>query len=363
MHYSVSAFIFVTFCFKNVECLWGVACYVLWSYGLIVFHSEFILNMPRLSKDQRVLVCLEHARFQNAEEVKRRWPGRWGNIPAPTKRTINTTYRKFLREATCHDLNKGRNGSPRTARTPENIELVRESLSQHGKRSSRRNGLGLSRSSFHRIAKLDIKFHPYVMITRQKLREGDPVQRMAFCDRLVDTVEQNPQFLDQLIVSDEAVFSLNSEVNTRNVIKYAPYGNGDPADHYVEFAQGADQVMVWVGLTRAGVVLGPHFAERNLDTREYLRIIRYHVIQRDFHVHNIDRNNMWWQQDGAPAHTSNATMQYLRGQFPLRLMSKRGDWPWPPRSPDLVICDFFLWGYLKQQIWNVAYHTISNRRI
>ena len=113
--------------------------------------------------------------------------------------------------------------------------------------------------------------------------------------------------------------------------------------------------MVWVGLTRAGVVLGPHFAERNLDTREYLRIIRYHVIQRDFHVHNIDRNNMWWQQDGAPAHTSNATMQYLRGQFPLRLMSKRGDWPWPPRSPDLAICDFFLWGYLKQQIWNVPH--------
>ena len=108
------------------------------------------------------------------------------------------------------------------------------------------------------------------MITRQKLREGDPVQRMAFCNRLVHTVEQNAQFLDQLIVSDEAVFSLNSELNTRNVTKYPLYGNGRPADHYVEFAQGADQVMVWVGLTRAGVVLGPHFAERNLDTREYL---------------------------------------------------------------------------------------------
>ena len=108
------------------------------------------------------------------------------------------------------------------------------------------------------------------MITRQKLREGDRVQRMAFCNRLVHTVEQNPQFLDQLIISDEAVFSLNSELNMRNVMKYALHGNGRPGDHYVEFAQGPDQVMVWVGLTRAGVVLGPHFAERNLDTREYL---------------------------------------------------------------------------------------------
>ena len=55
-----------------------------------MFHFEFILNMPRLSKDQRVWVCLEHTRIQNAAEVKRRWPGRWGNIPPPTKRTIST---------------------------------------------------------------------------------------------------------------------------------------------------------------------------------------------------------------------------------------------------------------------------------
>ena len=72
-------------------------------------------------------MCLEHARFQNAAEVRRQWPGRWGNILPPSKRTIRKTYRTFLQEATCHDLNKGGSGRPRTARTPENIEL-RESL-------------------------------------------------------------------------------------------------------------------------------------------------------------------------------------------------------------------------------------------
>ena len=160
-----------------------------------------------------------------------------------------------MQEATWHNLNEGRSGRRRTARTPENIELVRESLMQHGNRSSRRNGLGLSRSSFHRIEKLDIRFHPYVMITQQELNDGDPVQRMAFCNQLVNTVEQKPQFLDQFIVSDEAIFSLNLEVNTRNVIRYSPHGDGHPTDHYVEFAQGADQIMVLVGLTRAGFFL------------------------------------------------------------------------------------------------------------
>ena len=99
---------------------------------------------------QRIWVSLHHARIQNAAEVKRRWPHRWENAPSPTKRTITKTYQNFLQEATCHDLNKGRSGRRRTARTPENIELVRESFTQHGNRASRRNGLGLSRSSFHR---------------------------------------------------------------------------------------------------------------------------------------------------------------------------------------------------------------------
>ena len=39
-----SAIIFVMFYSKNVGCLLGVACYVLWSFDLTVFHSEFILN-------------------------------------------------------------------------------------------------------------------------------------------------------------------------------------------------------------------------------------------------------------------------------------------------------------------------------
>ena len=73
-------------------------------------------------------------------------------------------------------------------------------------------------------------------------------------------------FLSSLIVSDETIFSLNSEVNTKNVVKYAEFGQGHPEDHYVDFEQGPDQVMVWMGLTGDGKVLGPHFVQGRLDT-------------------------------------------------------------------------------------------------
>ena len=99
--------------------------------------------------------------------------------------------------------------------------------------------------------------------------------------------------------------------------------------------------MVWVGITRNGVIFGPHVVRGRLDTREYIRIIRDNVNQREFPRYGINQEMMWWQQDGAPAHTSNASLRYLRGQFPGRVMGKGYDWHWPTRSPDLEICDFF----------------------
>ncbi|CAK1591148.1 unnamed protein product [Parnassius mnemosyne] len=45
--------------------------------------------------------------------------------------------------------------------------------------------------------------------------------------------------------------------------------------------------------------------------------------------------------------------------FPNKLISSRGDIPWPPRSPDLTPCDFFLWGYLKSRVYLNKPTTIS----
>jgi len=37
--------------------------------------------------------------------------------------------------------------------------------------------------------------------------------------------------------------------------------------------------------------------------------------------------------------------------FPGHLISRFGDVPRPPRSPDLSTRDFFLWGYLKSHVY------------
>jgi hypothetical protein len=60
---------------------------------------------------------------------------------------------------------------------------------------------------------------------------------------------------------------------------------------------------------------------------------------------------MSFRQDWATAHTARASMQVSREMFPGRLISLRGDIPWPARSPDLTPWDFFLWGYLKAEVY------------
>ena len=52
--------------------------------------------------------------------------------------------------------------------------------------------------------------------------------------------------------------------------------------------------------------------------------------------------HLWWVQDGAPAHRIHAVMQHLRELLSNRIVALHHAVEWPPRSPDLTPCDFFL---------------------
>jgi hypothetical protein len=51
------------------------------------------------------------------------------------------------------------------------------------------------------------------------------------------------------------------------------------------------------------------------------------------------------------AHTARASMAVVRENFPGHVISQCGDLPWPARSPDLSVCDYFLWGYIKAKVF------------
>jgi hypothetical protein len=53
-------------------------------------------------------------------------------------------------------------------------------------------------------------------------------------------------------------------------------------------------------------------------------------------------------------------MAVVRNLFPNDVISRYGGITWPARSPDLSACDFFLWVYLKSQVFKApATHKVQ----
>ena len=69
-------------------------------------------------------------------------------------------------------------------------------------------------------------------------------------------------------------------------------------------------------------------------------------------LHPCEQDLLWFQQNGATAHTAEISMPVLRTVFPGRLISRFAHIMWPSAlSPDLAVPDYFLWGYVKSRIY------------
>jgi hypothetical protein len=66
--------------------------------------------------------------------------------------------------------------------------------------------------------------------------------------------------------------------------------------------------------------------------------------------HDNDLATVSFQQDGGTAHTAQQS-NTLRAVFEHPIISRYGDISWPAHLPDLLACDFSLWGYLKSKVF------------
>ena len=81
-------------------------------------------------------------------------------------------------------------------------------------------------------------------------------------------------------------------------------------------------------------------------SEHYVAMLR-NFCEPELHRRGTDLSSIWFQQDGATAHTARASMSVLQKMFPQHIISHGGYVPWPACSPDLSACDYFLWRYLK----------------
>ena len=252
-------------------------------------------------------------------------------------------------------------GRPHMARTPENVESVRRSAIESPRLSTRHRAsiLGLSRRSLQRILHDELKFHPYKIMIVQKLLPSDFVQRRLFCERMLEIIASDDVIL---MMGDEAHFRLDGYVNKQNCRFWAAENPQELHQRPLHTAK----VSVWCGISKVVIVV-PYFFEEEGATvtvisERHVEMLR-NFLRPQLQSLRVNMVEMWLQQDGATAHTARASMTVVRQMFPQHVFSRFGDVPWPPRSPDLSACYFFLWGYLKSKVYVRKPRTVDDLKV
>ena len=154
-----------------------------------------------------------------------------------------------------------------------------------------------------------------------------------------------PILAKKIIFSDEAHFDLGGYVNKQNCRIW-----GTENSHaYIEKPTHPKRVTVWCGFWPIGII-GAFFSENEQREAVTVNGDRYRAMLNEFLFTKIEEEgigNIWFQQDGATGHTVKATLDVLRPVFEDRIISRRGDVVWPPRSCDLTPLDYYLWGAVK----------------
>ncbi|EZA55652.1 hypothetical protein X777_04294 [Ooceraea biroi] len=201
--------------------------------------------------------------------------------------------------------------------------------------------------SIHRIIRKN-KLHPYKLQYVQEVQDGDNELCLRFCARIMELIDASPNFLYQLVVTDEATFTLTEEVNNQNVHFWSDKNANWVQETHTQYPQ---KVNVWCGMIDI-YLIGPLFLEGNLNAQMYEGLLVDQIIPA---IQNIFPNNfdhIWFQHDGAPPHFGAGSCRLLNEVFSRRRRNQNeGGEDWPPRSPDLSPLDCYFCGYLKSKVY------------
>ncbi|XP_055387375.1 uncharacterized protein LOC129615958 [Condylostylus longicornis] len=245
--------------------------------------------------------------------------------------TINRLVRHFEENGSVRNVQI--RGRPRTVPTEENVERVVNSVDENPGTSTRRcsTQLGLSRRSLQRIL-ASIRMFPYKIQLVQELKPIDYQQRLDYAISFQQKAEQSPNFIHNLIMSDEAHFQLNGFVYKQNCRIWAT--ENPRAVHQRQLHPL--KCTVWYGISSERIIRPYFFADGHDDAVIVNGTMYRTMLENVLRPSGQNHPQLWFQQDGATAHTARETMAILWDIFGDRIISRRSVFSWPPRSPDLT---------------------------
>ena len=218
--------------------------------------------------------------------------------------------------------------------------------------------LKVSHGSMQNLVKNDLHLKSFKRRTVHFLSEKIVKKRLARSKGMLTRLATQP--LDKIIFSDEKLFTIEQATNKQNDRILAPTSSSITEKHlYVKRTQKPQSVMVWAGISAKGrtpLVFVPVGAKINSST--YQKLILEPVV-KDLSKTMFNKEPFLFQQDSAPAHTSNISQNWLRENIPDFITKEE----WPPSSPDLNPMDFSIWSILEKMLCKVTFKCGSSEEV
>jgi hypothetical protein len=142
--------------------------------------------------------------------------------------------------------------------------------------------------------------------------------------------------INLFFLSDEVWFHLSAYVNSQN----SRYWSTENPHQFVETPLHAQKLGVWCAVSTRWIITV--FFHLTINSNRYVEEMFNPFVNQ---LTDEETTYGYFQQYGATAHTALHSMNRIWEVFPEERVVSRGRWS--ARSPDLTVCDFFLWGALK----------------
>lgn len=317
--------------------------------------------MSKYSVEQRIFVLKEYLKTEYSyTRMRRDFQTKFNVKEGPSRHMVTNLIEKFERTGSVADDLVGNVGRPSTARTEENIASVKAAIDQSPRKSIRKIAAktGIKPTNVHRILRKDLELFPYKIQTVTPLTPDDKTKRENFANDMLFRKENSEISFDKIFFTDEANFHTNGYVNKQN---WRFWGTARPeiAVHRTAHPQ---RTTVWAAIS-GGRLFGPYFIHSNVNSVVYVETLKQYW--QDAVQTLPTPEEIWFMQDGARPHRTRAVFDYLEETFDDRVIAL--DYPeakgkgieWPPYSPDLNPCDFFLWGFIKDIVYRKSFTDVN----
>lgn len=320
-----------------------------WWIDVLLLSS--IMELSTELKIEIITLCLRGEYTQS--EIVNIINEKYGH-PLLRQSTISKLLKKFKETGSVQV--KKKSGRPPISEQATNQVMAQVRDNVHlSVRAISREIVGIGKSTVWKILKMN-KFHPYKMKILCKLQAADYANRVEFCNRFLEMVNNGEIAPNRILWTDESLFSVNGLINKQN---YRYWSQDNPHWMSGRREQTAAKIMVWTGIIGEHVI-GPFFFEDTVTQESYLDMLTGFLMP-ELERLNIDVRTIRFMQDGAPAHFALSVREWLNINLP-NWIGRGGPMAWPARSPDLTPLDFFLWGFVKFEVYKTKPHNLAELR-